>query len=42
MFTDSSNTRGRVQPTETSKDLKSLNEQAPKPPLLEGEVSEIS
>ena len=27
---------GRVQPTETSKDLKGLNEQAPKPPLLKG------
>ena len=34
--------RGRVQPTETSKDLKGFNEQAPKPPLLKGEESETS
>ena len=33
--------RGRVQPTETSKNLKGLNEQAVKPLLLEGEESEI-
>ena len=34
--------RRRVQSSETSKDLKSLNEQSPKSPFLEGEESEIS
>ena len=33
--------RGRVQPIEASKNFKSLNEQAAKTPLLEGEESEI-
>ena len=33
---------GRVQPTESSMDLKGLNEQALEAPLLEGEESEMS
>ena len=34
--------RGRFKSTETSKDLKSLNEQSQKPSFLESEESEIS